>query len=111
MNKQQEILRLERLAEDLKDGYCGAWLADQLPFLITAIKNDVYPDNVVLTNAEWRAKREALQEESRREAVKLREGAEAYAVKVKEEAHEHARKHREYAAKILREEADKLYRL
>lgn len=86
MNKSTEIAILRQTAETLKNGYCGAWLAEQIPVIESSIRGDMMPGCHAMTLAEARKAAEDIIAEAFKKAQSMTEKAERDAAAVTEAA-------------------------
>ena len=87
MTKSQEIEILrETIAKLGKDSYCGAWLADQLPAIESAITSDYPPEAYALSIHEARIHCEKIIGQANDEAATIEKRAKADAEKLRESA-------------------------
>lgn len=72
MTKSEEIQILrEAIAKLGKDSYCGAWLADQLPSIESALASDYLPDVYAFSIHEARIHVEKVISAAKHDAAKL----------------------------------------
>jgi hypothetical protein len=87
MTKSQEIQIIrETIAKLGRDSYSGAWLADQLPSIESAIASDYPPETYALSIHEARIHCEKLISQANDEAVAIEKRAKADAEKLREAA-------------------------
>lgn len=72
MTKSEEIQILRQAANWLgKGSYCGAWLADQLPSIESALASDYLPDVHAFSISEARIHAEKIISAAKHDAMKL----------------------------------------
>ena len=87
MTKSEEIQILrDTIAKLGKDSYCGAWLADQLPSIESAIASDYPPETYALSIHEARTHCEKIISQANGEAVAIEKRAKIEAEKLREAA-------------------------
>lgn len=87
MTKSEEIEILRQAANWLgKDSYCGAWLADQLPSIESALASDYLPDVYAFSIHEARIHADKIIAQAKIEAQEIEARAKAEAEKTREVA-------------------------
>ena len=87
MTKSQELQILrETIAKLGQNSYCGAWLADQLPSIESAIASDYPPETYALSIHEARIHCEKIIGQANDEAAAIEKRAKAEAEKLRESA-------------------------
>lgn len=87
MTKSEEIQILRQAANWLgRDSYCGAWLADQLPSIESALASDCLPDVYAFSIQEARIHAEKIIAQAKEEAQEIEARAKADAEKTRETA-------------------------
>ena len=72
MTKSQELQILrDTIAKLGRDSYCGAWLADQLPSIESAITSDYPPETYAFSISESRKQAEVILSEAKHASMKL----------------------------------------
>ena len=87
MTKSQEIEILrDTIARLGQNSYCGAWLADQLPSIESAIASDYLPEVYALSISEARIHCEKIIGQANDEAAAIEKRAKSEAEKIREAA-------------------------
>lgn len=87
MTKSEEIEILRQAANWLgRDSYCGAWLADQLPSIESALASDYLPDVYAFSISEARIHAEKIVAQAKEESASIEARAKAEAEKTREAA-------------------------
>lgn len=87
MTKSEEIQILRQAADWLgKNSYCGAWLADQLPSIESAIASDYPPESYAFSIHEARIHADKIVAQAKEEAASIEARAKAEAEKTRETA-------------------------
>ena len=87
MTKSEEIEILRQAANWLgRDSYCGAWLADQLPSIESALLSDYLPEVYALSISEARIHCGKIIEQAKIEAQEIEARAKSDAEKTRESA-------------------------
>ena len=87
MTKSEEIEILRQAANWLgRDSYCGAWLADQLPSIESALASDYLPDVYAFSIHEARIHAEKIVAQAKIEAQEIEARAKSDAEKTREAA-------------------------
>lgn len=85
MTKQDEISLLTETARKLgANSYCGEWLAEQIPFVQSALSSDFTPDIYALSISQANAKAREIVADSERKAREIVEKAEKTAKEISE---------------------------
>lgn len=72
MTKSEEIQVIrDAIAKLGRDSYCGAWLADQLPSIESALASDYLPDVYAFSIHEARIRAEKIISAAKHDAMKL----------------------------------------
>lgn len=87
MTKSQEIQILRDTISNLgHDSYCGAWLADQLPSIESALASDYLPDVYAFSIHEARIHADKIVAQSKIEAQEIEKLAKVDADRIRESA-------------------------
>lgn len=87
MTKSQEIQIIREAIEKLgQNSYCGAWLADQLPSIESALASDYLPEVYAISIHEARIHCEKLINQAKDESAAIEKRAKADAEKLRESA-------------------------
>ena len=72
MNKKSELEILSAAVVALgNNSYCSQWLADQIPFIKSAIESDMYPQFRAIGFAEMQDRARIMREDAQAEAAKI----------------------------------------
>ena len=72
MTKKNEIEILSAAVVALgSNSYCSQWLADQIPFIKSAIESDMYPQFRAIGFAEMQDRARIMREDAQAEAAKI----------------------------------------
>ena len=87
MTKSEEIQILrDAIAKLGRDSYCGAWLADQLPSIESALASDYLPEVYAFSIQEARIHAEKIIAQAKEEAASIEARAKSDAEKTREAA-------------------------
>ena len=103
MTKSKEIEILTAVAESLKDGYCGDWLAEQIPYIQQAIDSDMEPEYYAITIRDATERVANIVQSAQADSVRIIDGAKKQAAQIVAEARTSADNLRWHAASSLKE--------
>ena len=87
MTKSEEIQVLrDTIAKLGRDSYCGAWLAEQLPSIESALSSDYLPDVYAFSIQEARIHADKIVAQAKEESAAIEARAKAEAEKTREAA-------------------------